>query len=446
MRISLPQPELFAEVFQAVTGQHLDNKVTGIATDNRHVLPGDMFIALKGEQVDGHTFVSQAVEAGATTLMVENRSQEFESAQSIIVGNAIITIGEIAQKWRQRFSIPVIGITGTNGKTTTKELLRHVLSSSYNVHATEGNFNTSIGLPLCLLTLTDTHTASILEMGANQSGDISYLCDIAQPTHGLITNIAPAHLEGFGSIDAIAQEKGELFLSLSDGISFVNDSDSRIVDLPIVGEEIHFGFTPICDFAADLIVEDDQSVTVNINTVDVLTYSRNKTLAKNILAVASIAVTLGVDWEVIQSQIASYTPTNGRCVVKQIGDITIIDDTYNANVTSTKESIDFLSSFDNGKQIFIFGDMLELGDDSSDLHSQIGNYCTQKQLDVVLTAGKWTTYTHEAVNNRIIKFHSDTKEGLIPTMSDIVKPGDIVLFKGSRGMAMETLIAELESK
>ncbi len=446
MRISLPQPELFAEVFQAVTGQHLDNKVTGIATDNRHVLPGDMFIALKGEQVDGHTFVSQAVEAGATTLLVENGNQEFEFAQSIIVGNAIITIGEIAQKWRQRFSIPVIGITGTNGKTTTKELLRHVLSSSYNVHATEGNFNTSIGLPLCLLTLTETHTASILEMGANQSGDISYLCDIAQPTHGLITNIAPAHLEGFGSIDAIAQEKGELFLSLSDGISFVNDSDSRIVDLPIVGEEIHFGFTPNCDFAADLIVEDDQSVTVNINTVDVLTYSRNKTLAKNILAVASIAVTLGVDWEVIQSQIASYTPTNGRCVVKQIGDITIIDDTYNANVTSTKESIDFLSSFDSGKQIFIFGDMLELGDESSDLHSQIGNYCTQKQLDVVLTAGKWTTYTHEAVNNRIIKFHSDTKEGLIPTMSDIVKPGDIVLFKGSRGMAMETLIAELESK
>ena len=446
MRISLPQPDAFAEVFHSVTGQSLDHTITGIATDSRHVQPGDMFIALKGEQVDGHAFLEQVVEAGASGLLIDHREKEFKNAQSLVVDNPLITIGMVARQWRQKFSIPVIGITGTNGKTTTKDLLQHVLSSSYNVHATEGNFNTSIGLPLCLLTLTKKHTVSILEMGANQPGDISYLCNIARPTYGLITNIAPAHLEGFGSIDAIADEKDKLFMSLADGISFVNESDERILALPKIGKEIHFGFNPGCDFAADIIMEEDQSLTVNINTVDVPIHSRNKTLAKNVLAVASIAITLGIKWDELISQIASYTPANGRCVVKQVGDITIIDDTYNANLVSTKAALDFLTSFDKGKQIFIFGDMLELGYDSSDLHTEIGIYCTRKQLDAVLTAGEWTTFTHNAVNSNITKFHSDTKEGLIQPMLKIVKPGDTVLFKGSRGMAMETLIRELENK
>jgi len=259
MRIDLPNPQAFGNQLSEITEQVITTDITGIATDSREVIPGDMFVAIKGERVDGHNFLNQVIEQGASLCLIEDKSAQIPNERCIITDDTVKTLGYIASEWRKQFSIPVIGITGSNGKTTTKELLRHLLSVKHQVHATEGNFNTSIGLPLSMLTLTSAHTISVLEMGANQPGDIAYLCGIAKPTHGLITNIAPAHLEGFGSIDTIAMEKGQLFLALTDGIAFVNVSDARVLDLPTYGNKIRYGFTPDCDFSADTIIEDDEN-------------------------------------------------------------------------------------------------------------------------------------------------------------------------------------------
>ena len=194
------------------------------------------FWALIGERVDGHSFLGNVENSGATAALV-SQIDEALGLQQIVCDNPLIMIGNIANAWRKQFDIPVIGITGSNGKTSTKDLLVHVLQSSYNVHATQGNFNTTIGLPLTLLQLDNEHSISILEMGASVPGEIDVLCRIAQPTHGVITNFAPAHLEGFGSIETITQEKGALFRSLENGNSFVNLTDDKVSGIKISGKK-----------------------------------------------------------------------------------------------------------------------------------------------------------------------------------------------------------------
>ncbi len=445
MRIDLPSPDQFSSIFYSVTGVELSNPVTGIATDSRHVIPGDMFIALKGERVDGHIYLDSISRSGASAVLVEN---DFTSTrtQSVKVENPLITIGLVAQKWRQQFSIPVVGITGTNGKTSTKDLLVHILEKQVVVHYTQGNFNTSIGLPLSLFTLMETHEISVLEMGASQPGDISYLCNLAEPTHGLITNIAPAHLEGFGSIDEVAREKGQLFNSLEKGTAFVNTADPRVVSLSISSDAIRFGYTPDCDYFASIATGDDGTITLHINDHVVPTNSQNPSFAKNVFSTSVIAHTLGVSWENIIQSVSDYSPTQGRCVVSKHNGWTIIDDTYNANLESTKAAVDFLSAYPGGKKIFVFGDMLELGEKSSNHHSQVGEYCNEKNIDLVFTIGTETVFTHNTIRNGVEKHHMDNKADLVSAIVDTLHDGDVILFKGSRGMAMESLIQDLEDK
>ena len=249
-------------------------------------------------------------------------------------------IGKIATEWRDQFNIPIIGITGSNGKTSTKELLRHILSSKFDIHATEGNFNTSIGLPLTLLQLNAFHGASILEMGANQPGDIEILAKIANPNFGLITNIAPAHLEGFGSIEAVAKTKAAIFENLGNGIAFVNAADRRVKEITVKGHSISFGLNPDCDYPADLHYEEDGTITLTINTEEIPTLSSNLSFAKNIIACCAIARELGVEWEAIKDRVSTFSPPKGRCEVKNNGSYIIIDDTYNACLLYTSDAAD----------------------------------------------------------------------------------------------------------
>ena len=253
MRITLPDPVGFAECFAAVSGVKVIPEIMGITTDSRDVKPEDLYIALSGRRTDGHNFVPAVELEGCSAALVSDVQKECKTIQQIKVDDPLITIGQTAKLWRENVNIPVFGITGTNGKTSTKELIKHVLSENMNVHATEGNYNTSIGVPLTVLTMTSSHEISILELGANQKGDIRYLCEITKPNHGLITNIAPAHLEGFGSVEEIAKEKGELFLSLNNGFAFVNNADEKVSALPCSGTKISYGLTPTCDFPADII-------------------------------------------------------------------------------------------------------------------------------------------------------------------------------------------------
>ena len=441
MRINLPRPKLFSQVFREVTGAELDSNVHGIATNSREFKAGDLYIALKGKRTDGHTFLKELEIDGCTVALVSEKNNDLTSLKQVIVEDPLTTIGNIANKWRKQFQVSTLGITGTNGKTSTKDLVHHIFHPTQTVHATEKNFNTSIGLPLTILLQTEKHTISILEMGANQPGDISYLCRIAEPTHGLITNIAPAHLEGFGTVEEIAKEKGELFQSLEGGIAFVNQADDRIKNLSIAGDKISYGLSPDCDFPADIYQEKDGTLTLLINTEEVKTQSCNFSFAKNVLAAAAVAITMDVEWKTFQNRVLSFVQPEGRCQVKQFDDITVIDDTYNANLESTIASIDYLNAFSkNGRRFLVFGDMFELGTHSEIIHEKVGEKCSDAHLDGVFTIGTYTVHTDLRLENVEIHKHFKTKDELITQLKNTIRKGDKILFKGSRGMAMETVI------
>ena len=443
MRIDLPNPDKFKHIFDMTLDKSLSEKVDGISTDSRDIKEGDLYLAISGEKVDGHSFLEEVFEKGASTALV-NKSIDNFKGKLIKVDDPVYAIGKIAKTWRDQFQIPVIGITGSNGKTSTKELLKYILSAKYDIHATEGNYNTSIGLPLTLLKLTEYHGISILEMGANKPGDIEKLCKIAYPTHGLITNIAPAHLEGFGDIQTVANTKGELFKFLSNGLSFINAADNRINELETYGESITFGLTSNCDYPTDLHHNNDGSIILTIDAEEIKTNSINLSFAKNVIACSTIASELGLSWEAIKDRILTSQPPKGRCEIKTNGQITVIDDTYNANVDSTIAAIDYLKAFSgNGKRIFVFGDMLELGASSEDQHRIIGKKCQKEELSVVFTIGNETIVAHEEINNSILHKHFEQKESLLSNLNEIISEGDKILVKGSRGMRMEEIVEQI---
>ena len=440
MRINLPNPTQFSRVFKSALGKSLDLEVLGITTDSREVQKGDLYIAITGERVDGHSFLQEVFDKGANAALV-SKSLENIYGNQILVKNTVDAIGKVSILWRNQFDFPIIGITGSNGKTSTKELLKHILSAKFDIHATEGNYNTSISLPLTLLQLTSFHGASILEMGASQPGDIKELCKIANPTHGLITNISPAHLEGFKTIENVAKTKGALFESLSKGVAFVNVADNQVAKLKIFGDKITFGLTPDCDYPTDLHHEKDGTITLTINAQEVPTNSTNLSFAKNIIACAAIAQELGLEWDAIIDRIKTFISPKGRCEIKNNGELIIIDDTYNANLESTIAAINYLKAFSgDGKRIFVFGDMLELGESSITQHQAIGEKCNDSRIDAVLTIGTETIATDGALSDIDFHRHFNKKDDLLKSLNEIVKDGDKVLVKGSRGMRMETIV------
>lgn len=447
MRITLPNPKKFSKIFEAVTGISLKQNISGVCTDSRQCLNGDLYFAIKGENVDGHDFINEAIKFGAIAVLSDKKDVQNENIQIITVENTIETVGKIANRWRKQYNIPIIGITGSNGKTTTKELIKHFLDSKFNVHATRGNFNTSIGLPLTLLLLTGDHDLSILEMGANQICDIKKLCEIAEPTDGLITNIGPAHLEGFGSIENVAKEKGELFNYLSEKRIFKNVSDELIEKLSSSSITVEFGCKSECDYSTDYYRENDGNIILIVNTNEINLKSQNITFAKNVLAAISVANTFGVDWDSIQDRINTFNPTYGRNVISEYGKITVIDDTYNANYTSTLAALENLIQLSAvGRKIFVFGDMAELGKYSEFYHEKIGDKCVEFELDAVFTIGKETVNTDNKLNGIPFHKHYNNKQDIINDLNNFTKKGDVILFKGSRSMEIEKIIQEVFKK
>ena len=443
MRINVPNSRTFSKIFKKAIGADIVENINGITTDSREIQKGDLYVAIKGENVDGNIFLNDVFKKGALCAIVSQLMPNANGDQ-IEVSDTIKAIGKVATEWRSQFDIPLIGITGTNGKTSTKELLKHILSSKFDIHATEGNYNTSIGLPLTLLQLTSFHGASILEMGANQIGDINTLAKIAKPNIGLITNIAPAHLEGFGSIEAVAKTKAAIFENLHDGIAFVNYADDKVRKIKVPSKSISFGINPDCDYPADIHYEEDGTITLTINAEEIPTFSSNLSFAKNIIACSAIARELGVEWDAIKDRVQTFIPPNGRCEVKNNGSYVVIDDTYNANLESTVAAIDYLNAFSGeGKKIFIFGDMLELGDLSVNQHMAVGKKCDEINLEAVLTYGNHTYSTNKAIKKVKINHHFNTKTELAKFASEIISPQDKVLVKGSRGMKMETIVEKL---
>ena len=274
---------------------------------------------------DGHQYINEVGRKNASAALVSVLDDdETLKIKQILVDDTKKTLGLIASEWRKKFEIPVIAITGSNGKTSTKELLNHVLNDRYNVHSTQGNYNTSVGLPLSLLEINKYHDISIIEMGANQPGDIEYLCKIADPTHGLITNISSAHLEGFQSVENILETKGALFNYLDKGIAYVNYADDRLRTMKIKGKKITYGLNADCDFPADIHHDDDGSLVLTIDSRELKTKSKNLSFAKNIIAVSAVSITLGLEWEWLQEKILTFKPPKGRCRILNYKNLTII--------------------------------------------------------------------------------------------------------------------------
>ena len=443
MRIKIKESEKFAYLFEKIIGFKLNRPIAGICTDSRECKNGDLYISLVGSRLNGNEFLPEVQKKGAIAALVSKKKNDL-NIQQIVVQNPKDSIAELANIWRKQFDIPIIAITGSNGKTSTKDLLVHVLLKKFNVHATKGNFNTSIGLPLTLLELTESHDISVIELGASQIGDIENLCNISNPTHGLITNIAPAHFDGFGSMKAIIDTKGALFKYLKNGISFVNMADNNVASIKILGKKITFGITPDCDYPADIHHGKNGALAITIDSKEILTGSKNLSFIKNSIAVFSIAKTIGMKCEEIKSQIKSFTPPAGRCQVKKFDKITVIDDTYNANLVSCMAALEYLKAFSGkGRKVFVFGDMLELGELSTKQHFKVGEKCKELNLDFVYTFGDESKVTHDALNGKIHNSHFNSKSNLISTLKQDLKPGDKVLFKGSRGMAMDNVISEV---
>ncbi len=434
---------MFTAMLEATINSKIHHPITGLTNDSRQIKKGDLYIAMNGQYNDGHQFLDSVNKKGATAALVQKSKDDID-LQQLQVTDTMGTLKQLAIKWRKSFDIPIIAITGSNGKTSSKELLLHILSDKFFVHATKGNFNTVVGLCFTILGLQPKHDLAIFEIGASKPGEIKNLCKIASPTHGLITNIAPAHLEGFGSVKKIAEEKEDLFNSLLNGTSFVNMTDEYISRMNIKGKKITFGLTPECDFPADISQEKDGTLTLILDTHEIRTNSHNFSFLKNCIAISAIAITLDINAKSLNERLKSFLPPKGRCFVSKIDGITIIDDTYNANLTSSLAALEYLNAFANdGRKIFVFGDMLELGNASEKQHAEVGIKCSSIEIDIVYTLGEQTVFTDSHINDRIFHKHFESRELLIKTLKKIIKKNDKVLFKGSRSMHMDKIIEKV---
>ena len=409
-----------------------------VCTDTRKIHDGCIFFALKGPNFNGNKFVKEAINKGATLAVIDEEEHQLEE-NTILVNNVLQTLQQLALYHRKKFKLPIIGITGTNGKTTTKELLGTVLKSQKNPLITKGNLNNHIGVPLTLLQLKNTHDIAVIEMGASKKGDIKELVDIALPTHGLITNIGKAHLDGFGSLDNIRKTKMELydFLIQNNGMIIYNEDD------PILKESIP---NELNQFSYGQSNADLLGKVVNNNPYVKIKYNKNQENTNqiktnllggynlyNILAAISIGSIFSIDNQSIINSISNYQPSNHRSQLIKTKKNIILADCYNANPTSTLESLISFNNMKNKKKIAILGDMLELGKNSLNEHQVIVDYLAENKLDAFLV-GQHYSETVSKFNN-----FGNTEE-LIQLLKTKGYSDYLILLKGSRGIQLEKIL------
>ncbi len=434
MRVQIANKTMFSNALSTLFPKHNFSKVNGITIDSRLVEKGDVYLPLKGENVDGHDFISDAISNGASLIFSEQSSTEkFDNV--IYVNSSMETLKELALEYRKQVKCPIIGITGSNGKTTTKELLNHVMSAYKKTMRTKGNYNSTIGLPISIFTIEGNEDFCILEMGASEPDEIAELCRIAKPTMGLITNISAAHTENFGSIENVAKTKADLFTNLlSDGMAFVNIDDDYISTFKTNGKKITFSFNSESNFYGEY-----SDGNIKINGFKISLPYPGKLMAQNVLAVFSVANTMGITPNQFATSVNTFKPLIGRGEVIIHNDIVIIDDTYNANLDSAKAGIDTLSEYDGSRKIAIIGDMLELGEFAQIHHQELGQYISNSNIDVLFATGELTQLTVNATRNVDATFFQ-TKNELISALREMKQTGDVIYVKGSRGMKMETII------
>jgi UDP-N-acetylmuramoyl-tripeptide--D-alanyl-D-alanine ligase len=444
---------MLAEIAAATSGRLIgaDLRVQALSTDTRELASGDLFVALRGERFDAHDFIADAVAAGAGALVVD---RDVEASVPLIrVDDTLRALGRLAAWWRRRFDIPVAGITGSNGKTTVKEMLAGILSGLGAGVVTRANLNNEVGAPLTLLGLTPANRYAVIEMGARKPGDIAYLAGIAAPTVAVITNAAPAHLAGFGDIAGVARAKGEIFAGLpADGIAVMNADDPRVGLWQVMAgtrRMLSFGLRHPADVSAQAVrANDAPGCSFDLCTpagrvaIDLQLPGRHNVM--NALAAAALAHAIGMPLAGIARGLQAMRPVTGRLQSRAgVGDIRVIDDTYNANPGSVKAALEVLATCGSGIKLLVLGDMGELGNAARALHEQIGRQARVIGVDRIYALGELASVAAGVFGNGAR--HFDSHEALIAGLrADLAGIASAtVLVKGSRSMRMERVVDAL---
>lgn len=433
----------------------------GISTDSRTVQRDDLFIAIRGEKYDGHNFITKAVEAGAGVIVADKRWAEANqillsslSVPCLIVSDTIQLLGQLANQHRKKFRIPVLVVGGSNGKTTTKEMIAAVLKMKYRVLHTEGNLNNHIGVPQTLLRLDKRHQIAVIEIGTNHFGEIMHLAAVAEPTHALITNVGREHLEFFGSIEGVARAEAEVFdwmriQNRSRGVGFINRDDAHLSKLSRkVRRAISYGFGKGSPTVSGKIIGFDDLGAARFDVklrgkkafrIELAVPGDHNAL--NALAAATVGLSFTVPVKKIQIALSSFSSASKRMQVVQLGRVTVLNDTYNSNPDSALAALSVLKRVKSaGKKIAVLGDMLELGTHAVQEHVRIGEALGAAGVTHLLGFGPLTQNTVNAATIAV-KRHFEQKSTLSEQLAQLIAPGDVVLVKGSRGMKMEEVVA-----
>jgi len=452
---------IVGDIVEAVGGDlslgTFDTKIHGISTDTRTLKEGDLFVALKGERFDGHDFLDEAIGKGAAAVMVSDVAVLGKPAVAAIkVDDTLSALQRFARWHRFSFEIPVIGVTGSCGKTTVKELIAAVLGTMFRVTRNPLSFNNEVGVPLSLLEISAQTEVAVIELGTNAPGEMRALCDIARPNRALLTNVGRAHLEGFGTVEAVAREKGALFEAVGDrGTFYVNVDNPFCVRIAetFAGTCVTYGTSESAAWrATDIESKPDEaksSFTVEpLGPLTVPLLGAHNVM--NALAAVAVGADFGLSHDKIQKGLdgAETPPMRMRTVRK--GGRVFLNDAYNANPESMRAAIDALVSWEGaGRRIAVLGDMLELGDASASEHEELGKTAARKGVDLVLVLGQFAQNvaegaTDESMNDDAVTVcgdHADAARLLV----SLSAPGDVILVKGSRAVAMEKVLDEVDS-
>ena len=423
-----------------------------ISTDTRKIAHGSLFFALKGDKFDANTFAEQAIGAGAAYAVIDNPEYK-KGDQYLLVQDVLTTLQDLARYHRRQLNIPVIGLTGTNGKTTTKELINSVLSQHFNTYATQGNLNNHIGVPLTILSINNTHQAAVIEMGANHQKEIELLCTISQPTHGLITNVGKAHLEGFGGVEGVKKGKGELYdyLSLEDGVVFINGDDKVLMEMQQtrgLKNIVLYGTNNPANLISGKLTENSPYLSLEwADSTTGKSYPVKSQLTgaynlDNILAAICIGVYFKLSEEEINAGISGYQPKNNRSQITQTATNTLICDYYNANPSSMFVAIENIGKLEAKHKVLVLGDMFEMGEESAEEHKAVIKKALETPVDERIFIGK----EFYGVSPEVRKsespeatFYLTVEDAIAGLKANPIKNAT-VLIKGSRGMALERLV------
>lgn len=425
-----------------------DAEFTSVNSDTRNLVAGELFIAIRGERFDPHQFIEQAVAKNPCALVVEEYFPAIALPQ-LVVSDSILALGQIAALHRQLFQGRLIGITGSSGKTTVKTMVASILAECGKTHATKGNLNNHIGVPVTLLQLSADHQFAVVEMGASGPGEIGYLCSLAKPQITMINNVMPAHIEGFGSIEGVAKAKGEIYESLTAGTTAVVNVDDRfasswlekLTSPNIISVSLH---NESANFHARAIQLSDEGVQFDLvsqaGVVSIALNAQGEHSMRNALMAAACAFAAGADLQNIQAGLAKFAPVAGR-MSAHVGfnNVQLIDDSYNANPGSVRAAIDVLAQKQCG--ILVLGDLAELGPDAARLHGELGDYARDKQLPHIFTLGKLSENASQHFGAGAQ--HFTDRERLVAHLKSIARADTTFLIKGSRSARMDLVVQAL---